>query len=186
VVGLPADVFSTFIGTLGVVEFSCDQSGSVAIRHGTGFTDLVGAPPQSSEVLERTEGSETLTINCEAGGAQPPEPTQPEELGSAIGSEPGEPAQPRPTATPRADGTEPTGGTPPAGETTTPEPGTTPTTAGPGDGDDDGGGNGVLIAIIVVVAVAAAGGLGVLGWRYWRGRSAAGGTSPGGDAPAGD
>lgn len=152
---------SSYTGLVATMTFSCRQSGTVGLVHGKQYPSVTDADEHAAHA-ESADATETLTINCVAGGAMPPTPTQPEDRG--------------PTIAPAGITEEPAGqvtATAPAGTQATAATSTPP--SGEGEGDGGGGLNGGVIAIVVVVAVAVAGGLGLLGWRLLRSRRGTGG-----------
>ncbi len=158
--GIPPAGPSSYTGLVATVTFSCRQSGTIGLVHGkrdTGVTDEMGVVYVESE-----DATETLTINCAAGGAMPLTPTRPKDRG--------------PTTTAAGTIEEPAGpvaATAPAGTQAT----AATSTPAIGQGESNGGGglSGGVIAIVVVVAIAVAGGLGLLGWGFLRSRRETGG-----------
>ncbi len=167
-VGIPPTP-STYTGIIGTAVFSCDQSGSVNLVHGPSghFTDLVQGPALIH--AEDPQTTETLTINCVAGGVTPI-PTTPEVSAPSTPSA----TQLPPTERAQATATARTNATAVAKVNATAVAKATSTNGGAAGGGGGGLGGGV-IAIIVIAAVAVAGGAGFFGWRYLQSRTGAGG-----------
>jgi hypothetical protein len=165
--GVPPAQPSTYTGLIGTVSFVCAASGSLQLVHGITRTDVLDDQIQGH--AEDPNRTDTLTINCAAGGAVPPTPapvanrtiTAP---GDVTPLEPTAAAQATSTAQSQATATAKAGGTPRTG---TPAPGVKST-------GSNGGLAGWAIALIIVGGVAAAGAAGVVGWRVMqRGRTGA-------------
>lgn len=61
---------STYTGQVGTADFTCAQSGTITMEHGSGSTDLFQS---LSQILYEPGGGETLNIGC----GSPPTPTVP-------------------------------------------------------------------------------------------------------------
>ncbi len=155
-IGVPPAGPSTYTGLIGTNSFTCAQSGSVSLLHGTDVTDLVQDVGNAHAQDPNT--TETLTINCAPGGVTPI-PTTPQASRGATSAPPGTALPPAEQATANAT----------AGAQSSVIPGGGGLTGRGGGGGLSGG----VIAIIVIAAVVAAGGAGFLGWRYAQSRRAA-------------
>jgi hypothetical protein len=163
IIGVPPAGPSTYTGLIGTNSFTCTQSGSIALVHGEGSTDLV---EDLGKTHIESNPQEKLTINCVAGGVTPI-PTTPHAGGSATSAPASTPlpptAQAQATTTAKAKVTAAAKKTP------------TSTDGGNKDGGGGGGLSAGVIAIIVIAAVVVAGGAGFFGWRYLQSRRGAGG-----------
>lgn len=150
---------STYAGLIATTSFTCGQSGSVSMLHGSdNYTDLV--PAVGSVVSENPNTSEKLTINCVTGGVVPPTPSV---SGARTSIPPGATLEPaEKTAAAGAAATATAQGTSIAKQTPT-------TTPGGAAGGGGSGSNTWIIVIVVVVIVVVAGG-GLIGWRYMQSR----------------
>jgi hypothetical protein len=167
IIGVPPAGPSTYTGLIGTSIFTCAQSGSVALIHGDGKTDLV---EDVGKIHIESAPQETLTINCVAGGVTPIPTTPQARATSAPPSTPLPPtAQAQATATALAQATATAKAKATAAAKAT--PGTTQVAGGGGGGGLSAG----VIAFIVIAAVVVAGGAGFFGWRYLQSRRGAGG-----------
>jgi hypothetical protein len=180
--GLPPAGPSTYTGLIGTNSFTCAQSGSVSLLHGTDITDLVQDLGYAH--AEDPNTTETLTINCVAGGVTPI-PTTPHAARGATSAPPGTARPPAEQATANATAGAQSTATFAAQSTevanekatlrareTPPGTGVIPGGGGP-TGSSSGGGGGLtggVIAIIVIAAVVVTGGAGFFGWRYAQSR----------------
>jgi hypothetical protein len=183
--GVPPAGPSSYLGLIGTATFTCAQSGSITLVHGSGNTGIVLA----SDLSAHSEDTDGETINVECGqvpaeqpgevtgppGAPPPPGTDPDgalgEGGQDTTPQPQDGPTLEPTAAAAATGTAEVRAATATAEARDPDGGT----AGDDVDDDDDDGMAAWVWIVIIIGVVAAVAVvGGAGYWYMRGRGGAG------------